>query len=76
MATLAVFRDSFSVLRQEGTWYPKGGQSVGGMGSSPCSTWEEKANRAWELSHEESSSSAGHQVSNPLFSSSLEPARP
>lgn len=48
-ATLAVFRDSLSVLVQEGTWYPKGGQSVGGMGSSPCSTWEEKAYRAREL---------------------------
>lgn len=48
-ATLAVFRDSLSVLGHEGAWYPKGSQSVGGMGSSPCSTWEEKAYRAWEL---------------------------
>lgn len=48
-ATLDVFRDSLSVLGYEGAWYPKGGQSVGGMGSSPCSTWEEKAYRAWEL---------------------------
>lgn len=48
-ATLAVSRDSLSVLGREGAWYPKGGQSVGGMGSSPCSPWEEKAYRAWEL---------------------------